>query len=127
MKDKSLPLSPHLQVYRLPLTAIMSISHRLSGGVLAIGTLMVVWMLLAAATGMDAYNTYLNFASGWIGKTMIVGWSAALCYHLVNGIRHMLWDIGFLFELKNAQRANIVVIIGAITLFAALWGCLYTG
>lgn len=88
------PLSPHLQVYKLPLTALMSISHRITGAGLAIGTILVTAFLISAATSEDAYNTVMGIATSAFGQIILFLWSAALYFHMCNGVRHMLWDTG---------------------------------
>ena len=115
------PLSPHLQVYRLPLTALMSISHRASGYALSLGTAMIVWMLVAAAIGPEAYGVFYSFVGSWVGQLMIFGWSVALFYHMSNGVRHLFWDMGYFFKLENAAKSGYVVIASTIILTALTW------
>ena len=115
------PLSPHLQVYRLPLQALMSISHRASGAALAIGTLLVTAWLVAAASGEETYNIMLGFVQHPIGILMLFGWSVALFYHMCNGIRHMIWDMGFWFSKDKAHNSSLGVIFFAFLLTLAVW------
>lgn len=117
-KSADRPLSPHLQVYRLPMTAWMSISHRATGFALCVGTLMLTWMLVAAATGPDAYATFQSFAGSLVGKLLLFGWSLSLFYHLANGVRHLIWDTGALLSLGGAYRAGWIVL--GFTLLATL-------
>lgn len=119
------PLSPHLQVYKPQLTSVTSITHRATGVALAIGTLMVIWWLVAAALGPGAYNIAKNFAASPLGLFMLFGWTLSLYYHLLNGIRHLLWDMGYLFELKNAYLAGYAVLAGTLILTIATWYCAY--
>src|SRR5260370_21599822 len=86
------PLSPHLQIYRWQLTSVMSILHRASGIALAAGTILLVWWLAAAASGPGPLATVQGFLGSWFGLLLLFGWSAALFYHLCNGIRHLWWD-----------------------------------
>lgn len=115
------PLSPHLQVYKLPMNALMSITHRITGFGLVIGTLFVIWFLAAAASGESAYNVFMGHAGAWYGKLLLFGWSAALFYHLSNGIRHLFWDMGFLFRLENARASGIAVLAAAVILTVLVW------
>lgn len=115
------PLSPHLQVYRPQMTTILSITHRAAGYALALGTVLVVWMLVAAASGASAYNVFQGVVSSPLGKLMLFGWSAALFYHLCNGIRHMFWDMGYLFKIENAYRAGYAVLAVSLLLTAFFW------
>ncbi|MGH1402662.1 MAG: succinate dehydrogenase, cytochrome b556 subunit [Alphaproteobacteria bacterium] len=128
LKKVQRPLSPHLQVYRLPLTALMSISHRITGAGLAVGTILVAAFLIAAATGETQYNYVMGLAGTMPGKIILFLWSAALYFHMCNGIRHMFWDIGKNFNKAKAMRSNYYVIFAAIVLTVGTWviacGCL---
>jgi len=115
------PLSPHLQVYRLPLTALMSISHRGTGIALSAGTLYLVWQLLAAASGPDAYEIFQRFAGSWLGLLVLLGWSASLFYHLLNGIRHLVWDAGYGFSIEATTKANRLILIATVALTVVAW------
>lgn len=115
------PLSPHLQVYRLPLTALMSISHRITGAALAIGTILVTAFLLAAATGEAEYDFVMTLATSTLGTVILFLWSAALYFHMCNGIRHMFWDIGKNFNKATAMRSNYYVIFAALALTLFTW------
>ena len=115
------PLSPHLQVYRLPVTAVMSILHRVTGVALTVGLVGVVWMLVAAATSEDAYNLFLGYAGSIIGKLFLFGWSVALFYHACNGIRHLSWDLGFGLTILDVYRSGYVVLGATCVLTALLW------
>ena len=115
------PLSPHLQVYKLPLTAVMSITHRITGVGLAVGTLLLVWWLVAAAAGPEAGARAPGFIGSFFGLLLMFGWSAALYYHLCNGIRHLVWDAGKSFELTDADRNNKVVLGATAVLTVLTW------
>ena len=122
LKNKR-PLSPHLQVYKPQMTSVLSITHRATGVALVAGTLMVAWWLIAAATGEEAYNIAREFAVTKVGTLMIFGWSVALFYHLSNGIRHLFWDLGYLFKIKNAYRAGFLVLLSTAILTGSTWYC----
>lgn len=113
------PLSPHLQVYRPQMTSVLSILHRATGYALAVGTVMIVWMLLAAARGPESYGVFHDFVGTLLGKVMIFGWSVALFYHMSNGVRHMFWDAGALLDIKNAYKAGYFVL--AMTVILTVW------
>ena len=115
------PLSPHLQVYKLPLTALMSISHRITGVGLITGTLLVTAFLVAAASGEAQYDYVMGLATSLPGKIILFLWSAGLYFHMCNGIRHMFWDIGKNFKKADANRSNYYVLIGAFTLTVLTW------
>lgn len=115
------PLSPHLQVYKLPLTGMLSITHRATGVVLAIGTLLVTYWLAAIAGGEESFNSANAILGSWFGKLVLFGWTWALFYHLSNGIRHLLWDIGFGFEIPTANLTSKIVVGASFVLTILLW------
>ena len=115
------PLSPHLQIYRWALTMALSILHRATGIALAVGTIVVVWMLLAAATGEGAFNQFADYAATPLGQFMLFGWTASLMYHSFNGIRHLFWDAGLGYEIKTAKYSGIAVLAATALSTAAIW------
>lgn len=115
------PLSPHLMAYKPQMTSVLSILHRATGVALAIGTLMVVCILVSAASGESDYNAVMAFWTSPVGTLMTFGWSVALFYHLSNGIRHLFWDTGRLFEMKSAMRAGYAVLASTVILTAWAW------
>lgn len=117
----SRPLSPHLQIYRLPLVAIMSITHRATGVGNVIGLAMLTCWLLAAASGEGAYDGIMWFFGSFIGQLMLFGWTLSLYYHLCNGLRHLGWDIGLGFELADAERSGQIVIGATLVLTVLTW------
>ena len=124
MSSGNRPLSPHLQVYRFQWTMLLSISHRITGVGLAVGTLLLVYWLAAAAAGPEAFATAQAIVGSLIGRLFLFGWTFALFYHLCNGIRHLVWDAGYGFELEDAYRSGLAV-VGAsavLTLFSWVLG-----
>ncbi|EIJ32966.1 succinate dehydrogenase, cytochrome b556 subunit [Thiothrix nivea] len=115
------PLSPHLQVYKMPLPAILSVLHRGTGIVLAIGTILVAWWLAAIAGGEESFNTANAILGSWFGKLVLFGWSWTLFYHLCNGIRHLVWDTGFGLDLPTVYLGGKVVIAASFVLTILLW------
>lgn len=116
------PLSPHLQIYRWPVTMATSITHRATGMALAAGTLLVAWWLIATATSADAYDAFSMVARSPLGLLILFGFVWSLAFHLLNGIRHLVWDSGYGFDVKTAERTGILVyalsLILALALFA---------
>jgi succinate dehydrogenase / fumarate reductase cytochrome b subunit len=115
------PLSPHLQIYRWTLTMAMPIIHRATGMALAVGLLMVVWMLLAAASGEAAFSAFQSFNASLLGQLMLFGWTVSLFYHMGNGIRHLVWDMGKGYELPNAYRSGYAVLLFTAAMTAIVW------
>jgi len=114
-------MSPHLQVYKLPLTAKLSIMHRGTGAVLYIGLTIMVLVLAAAAGGAESWASMQGFLSSWFGKLVLFGFTFALYYHFCNGIRHLAWDIGKGFELEQAAQSGKIVIGASIALTILTW------
>ena len=121
MAARARPLSPHLQIYRLPLVAIMSITHRITGIGLALGTILLAAWLGGGAYSPEAYAGMSGFLGSWFGYLLLIGWSIALYFHLCNGIRHLFWDIGRGFELAQAHRANGIVLAATVILTVVTW------
>lgn len=115
------PLSPHLQVYKLPLTALLSISHRATGMLLVLGAILIAAFFIAAATSEEAYNMVWSLAETGLGRFILLGWSAAFYYHMCNGLRHMVWDMGFLLDKVPAMKSNYVVLLATILLTLGTW------
>jgi len=115
------PLSPHLQIYRLTLTMMMSVVHRATGAVLYVGTLLVVWWLIAAATGPNAYATVQWFMGSLIGMLILLGYTWALIHHMLGGIRHLIWDAGYGFGPVEREWFARATVVGSVGLTLVLW------
>lgn len=122
----SRPLSPHLQVYRPQLTSVLSITHRLTGIALAAGALILLYWLAAAASGPEAYaQAQAVLGTLWM-QLLLVGWTWAFFFHLCNGIRHLFWDAGKGFEIKQAYASGYAVIVCSLILTGLVWACVVT-
>jgi succinate dehydrogenase / fumarate reductase cytochrome b subunit len=122
MQTSSRPLSPHLQIYRWQLTMTLSIAHRATGIALSVGTLLLIWWLIAAATGPEAYAHVRDFMGSWIGIILLIGWSFSLFYHLCNGIRHLVWDTGHGLDLRSVYQGGWTVVVASVALTLLAWG-----
>lgn len=116
------PMSPHLQVYDLPLSARLSILHRGTGAVLFLGLMMLVWVFAVAATGEESWKGMQSFLGGFFGKIFLMGFVFSLFYHLGNGIRHLIWDTGRGLGPKESEQSGKILIgaVGIATLIAWL-------
>jgi succinate dehydrogenase / fumarate reductase cytochrome b subunit len=121
MPSQKRPLSPHLQIYRWQLTSVLSILHRATGILLAVGTLLLVYWLVSVAAGPNAFGDAQAVIGSIIGRLLLFGWTAALFYHLANGIRHLVWDMGRGFELRTAYASGWAVVIAAAVLTIVAW------
>lgn len=118
MTTDTRPLSPHVGIYRWQITMTMSILHRVTGIWLAIGTLALVYWLIAAASGPDTYATAHWFFGTWIGQVLMWIWTLCLFYHLCNGIRHLFWDAGLGFRIRTFYISGYSVWLVAAILSA---------
>ncbi|MEO8545948.1 MAG: succinate dehydrogenase, cytochrome b556 subunit [Burkholderiaceae bacterium] len=100
------PLSPHIGIYRWRVNMLQSTLHRLTGLFLCLGTLLLAWGLIAAATGEDAWLVFAAFCRSWFGILLLVLWTWSLLFHLCNGIQHLVRDIGMNFGPPTRERAN---------------------
>jgi succinate dehydrogenase / fumarate reductase, cytochrome b subunit len=125
MPQSARPLSPHLQIYKWQLTMTLSILHRATGVALAVGTLLVLALLVTLASGPDAYATVRGFCASPFGLVLLAGWSWALSFHLFNGIRHLLWDSGWGFEIPRAYATGWSVVVLSFVLTALIWACVF--
>jgi succinate dehydrogenase / fumarate reductase cytochrome b subunit len=115
------PLSPHLQTYKWTLTMAMSIVHRITGIALYVGTILLAWWLMAAASGPSAYVTFQNFIGSFIGRLIVFGYTWALIHHLLSGVRHLVWDLGYGFGKKEREWLTWAALVGSISLTILLW------
>ncbi len=115
------PLSPHLQVYRWPVSMALSILHRVSGIGLAVGTLLLTWWLVAAAVSDDAFAVVQWFLATPVGMLLLFGWSLALFFHFFSGIRHLAWDAGYGFDKPWYNRSGWAVVIATVAATLVLW------
>lgn len=119
MADFNRPTSPHLQIYQLPLTALLSISHRITGVLLSAGLLAVVWLLSAVAGGRDAFAGMQAVLDNGLVTLVYWGFVFALALHLVHGVRHLCWDAGYTFDKSIMDKAAKIE-LGAACLLALL-------
>ena len=118
---KDRPLSPHLQIYRPTLTMTMSIVHRVTGGALYLGTLLLVWWLSAAAAGPNAYAGVQWFMETLVGRLILFGYTWALIHHLLGGIRHLIWDTSYGMGPVEREWLTVATLVGSIGLTIILW------
>ena len=115
------PISPHLQIYKPQITSALSILHRITCGVLVVGTLVLVYWLGAIAAGPEAYAQAKAILGSFIGKVALFGWTWALFYHLANGIRHLVWDAGYGFDLPTVYLTGKITVAASFILTILIW------
>lgn len=115
------PLSPHLQIYRLPLTVVLSISHRITGTFLVLGVLLVVALLAAAGAGPEPYEAVHGHVAAWYGQVLLFLSTFALFFHLCNGIRHLVWDAGYGYEYSTVNQTAYIALGATVALTLLVW------
>lgn len=121
------PLSPHLQIYALEVNMVMSIVHRITGAALYVGTLLAVWVLVAAASGPDYFNYVTGLLGTWPGLLVLFGYTWALLHHAAGGIRHFIWDTGHGYELATIDLLSWVSLAISVALTLLIWGYAFLG
>ena len=121
-RNPNRPLSPHLTVYKWGPHMLVSILHRITGaGLATVGAAALVWWLVAAASGEEAYESFTDWATSWIGIVIGVGLTWAFFQHTLSGLRHLVMDIGAGFEIERNKFWATATLAGSILLTAALW------
>lgn len=115
------PLSPHLSVYKLELPMVLSGLHRITGLALSFGSLLLFAWLLSAIYSGPVFDALHRFLGGFVGQFMLFGWTFSLIYHLLNGIRHLIWDTGRLLEIEQIETSSKVVIGLAVLMTLLAW------
>ena len=121
MNDSKNPLSPHLQIYRWRISSLLSITHRISGVINLLALILIFFWLVALSLGEKNYEIFLLIINSFLGKFILIGFTWTMSFHLLSGIRHLVWDLGYGFEIKTANISGIVVIIFSLILTIMFW------
>lgn len=121
MANRERPLSPHLQVYRWQVQTVTSILHRATGVVLSLGNLLIVCGLLSLAAGPESWAHFTAFTRSFLGFLIMFGWSWAMAFHLINGIRHLVQDAGLGYRIESFIRSSWISVFGSLVLTALIW------
>ena len=121
MSNNGRPLSPHISIYRWPITMTISILHRATGVAMSVGFIVFAGWLFDAASGARTYGLFMSCMDTTIGKLLLIGWSFAFFFHLSNGVRHLVWDSGRGFEKTTANASAWFVLLLAIVTTALFW------
>jgi succinate dehydrogenase / fumarate reductase, cytochrome b subunit len=121
MAQASRPLSPHLQIYRWYLTMALSIAHRVTGAGLTVGLLLLTWWLMALAGGPESFATVRAVMDNFLGGLVLFGFTLFVFYHTLNGVRHLVWDLGHGLDKAAAHQSGIVVVAGSVILTLLTW------
>ena len=121
MNDSKNPLSPHLQIYRWHISSLLSIIHRISGVINLLALILIFFWLIVLSFGESNYELFLLIINSFFGKFILIGFTWSMSFHLLSGIRHLAWDLGYGFEIKTANVSGIIVIICSLVLTIIFW------
>ena len=121
MNDNQNPLSPHLQVYRWHISSLLSITHRISGVINLLALILIFFWLLTLSLGESNYELFLLTINSFFGKFILIVFTWSMCFHILSGIRHLAWDMGYGFEIKTANISGIIVIIFSLVFTIIFW------
>lgn len=121
MNDSKNPLSPHLQIYRWHVSSLVSIAHRITGILNLLGLIFICVWISSAGISENLFECFSVLLKSFIGKFILIGFTWSMSYHLLSGIRHLFWDLGYGYEIKTANLSGIIVILGSLILTIILW------
>ena len=121
MNDSKNPLSPHLQIYRWQVSSLLSITHRISGVINLLALIFILFWFIFLSLGESNYELFLLVINNFFGKFILIGFTWSMSFHLLSGIRHLAWDLGYGFEIKTANISGIIVIISSLVLTIIFW------
>ena len=121
MNDSKNPLSPHLQIYRWHISSLLSITHRISGVINLLALILIFFWLIALSLGENNYESFLLIINSFFGKFILIGFTWSMTFHLLSGVRHLIWDLGYGFEIKTANISGIIVILLSLILTIVFW------
>jgi succinate dehydrogenase / fumarate reductase cytochrome b subunit len=119
------PLSPHIQIYRPMLSMVMSIVHRITGAALYFGMMLLAWWLYAAASGPNAFARIQSFMASYVGRILLLGFTWSLMHHMLGGIRHLIWDLGYGFGPSEREWLVRATLAGSIASTILIWAIGY--
>jgi len=121
MNDSNNPLSPHLQIYRWHISSLLSITHRISGVINLLALVLIFFWLILLSFGESNYELFLLIINSFFGKFILIGFTWSMSFHILGGIRHLIWDLGYGFETKTANISGIIVIITSLVVTVIFW------
>ena len=121
MNNSKNPLSPHLQIYRWQISSLLSITHRITGILNLLGLIFISAWISSAGIGENLFEYFSVFLKSFIGKFILIGFTWSISYHLLSGIRHFFWDLGYGYEIKTVNISGVIVIVSSLLLTVFLW------
>ena len=121
------PTSPHLTIYRWPVTMATSITHRITGTGLSVGAVILAWWLVSISNGPEGWQNFHAYSDTPIGLLVVLGLTWSLVYHFLNGVRHLAWDLGYGFEKNLAERNSMMILVASVVIAVAFFALAWTG
>ena len=121
MNDSKNPLSPHLQIYRWHISSLISITHRISGVINLLALILIFFWLIILSFGESNYESILLIINSFFGKFILIGFTWSMSFHIFSGIRHLVWDMGYGFEIKTANISGVLVILFSLVATIIFW------
>ena len=121
MTDNQNPISPHLQIYRWHISSLLSITHRIVGVINLLAVILMFFWILILSFSENNYELFLLEINSFFGKFILIGFTWSMSFHILSGIRHLVWDLGYGFEIKTANISGIIVIICSLVLTIIFW------
>ena len=115
------PISPHLQIYRWHISSLLSITHRIVGGINLLALILMFFWLLTFSLGEKNYELFLLVINSFFGKFILIGFTWSMSFHIFSGIRHLVWDMGYGFEIKTANISGVLVILSSLVSTIIFW------
>ena len=121
MNDSKNPLSPHLQIYRWHISSLLSITHRISGIINLLALILIFFWLIVLSFGESNYELFLLIINSFFGKFILIGFVWSMSFQILSGIRHLVWDVGYGFEIKTANISGVLVILSSLVATIIFW------
>ena len=121
MTDNQNPISPHLQIYRWHISSLLSITHRITGVVNLLALILMFFWILTFTLGENNYELFLLAINSFFGKFILIGFTWSMSFHVLSGIRHLAWDMGYGFEIKTANISGIIVVVASLVATIIFW------
>ena len=121
MTDNQNPISPHLQIYRWHISSLLSITHRIVGVINLLAIILMFFWILTLSFSENNYEFFIQTINSFFGKFILIGFTWSMCFHIFSGIRHLIWDMGYGFEIKTANISGILVIFSSLVSTIIFW------
>ena len=121
MTDKQNPISPHLQIYRWHISSLLSITHRIAGVINLLALILMFFWISTFSLGESNYELFLLAINSFFGKFILIGFTWSMSFHIFSGIRHLVWDMGYGFEIKTANISGVLVILSSLVSTIIFW------